>query len=213
MNLPEEKEKMRIEMREKIAGMPAGKRRAEEQSLLDNLCSLPEWKDSGDLLIFLSMPEEIQTFRIIFRAVRLAKKIWAPRMDRDRIEFRRVIIPETDIAAPGNPEDFYRKLGLELHPYGIWEPSLESGLYRRGKLDRALVLSPGLAFDGNGNRLGHGRGYYDRWFREHIDEIRAGHIRTAGIGYSLQLVEQVPHTENDIPLHLVLAGKGLISAG
>ena len=67
--------------------------------------------------------------------------------------------------------------------FGILEPAGE-------EKDRittpGFMLVPGLAFDKNGNRLGYGGGFYDKYLASHEEII------TAALGYDFQIVEKVP---------------------
>ena len=63
----------------------------------------------------------------------------------------------------------------------------------------AAVLVPGLAFDRFGNRLGRGRGYYDRFLRRLSDDVL-----TIGLTFDEMLREQIPHDENDYPVKMVV---------
>lgn len=81
--------------------------------------------------------------------------------------------------------------------FGVPEPPEKSRNDTLPQLDLALV--PGLAFDKNGNRLGWGKGYYDRF-------LAALNPRplTIGIGYDFQVLENIPVTANDEKLdHIV----------
>lgn len=67
----------------------------------------------------------------------------------------------------------------------------------------ALVLVPGVAFDRQGNRMGYGKGYYDRFFEE-----KSGCVK-AGVAYELQVVDQLPTKENDLPMEYLVTEKGV----
>ena len=62
-----------------------------------------------------------------------------------------------------------------------------------------VVLVPGLAFDLFGNRLGRGRGYYDRFLRR----LPAGTL-TIGLVFDAMIRDQIPCNENDYPVKLVI---------
>lgn len=66
-----------------------------------------------------------------------------------------------------------------------------------------LVLVPGLAFDRKGNRLGFGKGFYDRVL-PHLKKS----CLVVGLGYSFQLVDQVPVGTHDAPVKFVLCENG-----
>ena len=69
-----------------------------------------------------------------------------------------------------------------------------------------LILTPLLAFDAHGGRLGQGGGYYDRTFQILPDAIRVG------FAYAGQRVEDVPVEGHDIRLHGVLTETGYTAA-
>ena len=68
-------------------------------------------------------------------------------------------------------------------------------LARAGKM---LVAAPGLAFDRSGNRLGRGKGYYDRF----LSRARAAGapLVVIAVCFSEQVVDAVPHAETDQPV-------------
>mgnify|MGYP006190825709 CR=1 FL=1 len=65
-----------------------------------------------------------------------------------------------------------------------------------------LILTPLLAFDARGGRLGQGGGHYDRTFAALPDAIRVG------LAYAGQQIEALPFEPHDIPLHGVLTETG-----
>jgi 5-formyltetrahydrofolate cyclo-ligase len=62
---------------------------------------------------------------------------------------------------------------------------------------------PGVAFDRNGNRIGRGKGYYDRL----LEQTRA---ITVGVGYGFQLIEDIPAEPHDIAVDYVITEHGVI---
>lgn len=74
-------------------------------------------------------------------------------------------------------------------------------------LDPTLMLMPLAAFDGQGNRIGYGAGYYDRA----IARLREKGIqpRLIGIAFDCQQVEAVPFETHDVPLDAILTETGL----
>ena len=63
-----------------------------------------------------------------------------------------------------------------------------------------MIVVPGVAFDRQGNRLGRGRGYYDKILKE----TRAA--KKVGICFDFQFVEEVPVDELDVRMDLVVHG-------
>ena len=71
-----------------------------------------------------------------------------------------------------------------------------------------VVVSPGLAFDRRGHRLGYGGGYYDRY----LARLHA-HASRVGIGFAVQLLDEVPAEETDQPVDVVVTDRGVIRVG
>ena len=93
----------------------------------------------------------------------------------------------------------------ELEPTGnlrILEPKLavqQDGSRQVLPEQIDVVLVPGLAFDPLGNRLGRGRGYYDRFLRR----LPAGAL-TIGLALDTMIRNQIPYGENDYPVKMVV---------
>jgi len=58
-----------------------------------------------------------------------------------------------------------------------------------------FVVVPGLAFDLKGNRLGRGKGYYDRFLKRLRNDAS-----TCGVAFDCQLLDEVPHGPSDFRL-------------
>lgn len=81
--------------------------------------------------------------------------------------------------------------------YGIAEPQGEC-FTAYETIDLAVV--PGVAFDANGNRLGRGKGYYDRFF--HSEALRG--VYKIGLCFDFQKVPQLPSSPWDVPMDEVI---------
>jgi len=90
-------------------------------------------------------------------------------------------------------------------PFGTTEPGPGAAL-----VTPALVITPLLAVDRAGYRLGYGAGYYDRTLRL---LRRSGAVEVVGVGFAAQLVEHVPHDDGDERLDWVITEQGIIRAG
>ena len=93
--------------------------------------------------------------------------------------------------------------GLKEGPFGIWEPDATHGVTNPQDID--LVLVPGLAFDIKGNRLGHGKGYYDRF----LEKCRPQAF-FMGIAHSFQVFDSIPSEAYDKRVHGLLTEKGFL---
>ena len=74
-------------------------------------------------------------------------------------------------------------------------------------LDPELILVPLLAYDRFHNRLGYGKGYYDRFLEEYIG--RNKNILTIGLAFSFQKYKKIPVSKFDIKLDYILTEKGI----
>lgn len=92
--------------------------------------------------------------------------------------------------------------GLVKKAFGILEPQDNLGAIDIHEID--LVLVPGVAFDKYGNRLGHGKGYYDRF----LSKCSVNTI-FIGICYSFQLLESIPFSSHDVKVHYIITESSL----
>lgn len=94
--------------------------------------------------------------------------------------------------------------GMTANPYegndkmhrgkvGIPEPTTPP---YEGEID--LIIVPAVAFDKQGNRLGRGGGYYDRFLK------KQSHATFIGVGYDFQLVDEVPVRQHDQKMHRII---------
>lgn len=141
------------------------------------------------IMAFHPFGDELDILPFVEEARRRGQEIWLP-----------LTIPSERRLVP------YRYDGpqmLKQGTYGIWEPDPDvAEAADLSKLDAVLV--PGVVFDRHGGRVGYGGGYYDRFL--------AGLSRKpylVGICFSMQVVEQVPIEQHDIPLDALVTEKGL----
>jgi 5-formyltetrahydrofolate cyclo-ligase len=145
--------------------------------------------------LFLNMPGEIDTSLILKDIFHKQKKCFVPICSKDSMEMVELC----------SWDDF---LGLKKNTWGIPEPlaneKRSNALDGRG-LD--LIIMPGLAFDLDGNRIGYGKGYYDRYLKRsfaHADQHNLVPPVTIAIALSDQICEQVPTDPNDVkPMHII----------
>lgn len=94
---------------------------------------------------------------------------------------------------------------IEPGTYGIPEPgNLAGENFNLHSGDKAIVIIPGLAFDLNGNRLGRGKGYYDRF----LSRSGMENCVRVGVCWSLQIVESIQAKPHDIPVDWICHENG-----
>lgn len=142
-----------------------------------------------DFLCFASYGSEISTWDILEEAIRLGKKVYVPKVTREReAEMSFYRIASTEELARG-----YR---------GIPEPAGDTCeyVYMPERTERTLMLMPGAAFDRFRNRIGYGGGFYDRF----LADKELLQLRTIAVGYQCQLLEELPATGTDITPYQVI---------
>ncbi len=88
---------------------------------------------------------------------------------------------------------------LQQGDFGIWEPNKNEKYV--GNID--IVLVPGVAFDRRKNRLGRGKGFYDRF-------LKTTNAEKWGVGYDCQLLDFIPTDDFDVSLDKILTTNNLI---
>jgi 5-formyltetrahydrofolate cyclo-ligase len=137
--------------------------------------------------LYYPILNEVQTFRILESSLLLAKTVCLPAVVEQKILFYRY-----------NPT-----LGLKIGKYNIMEPT-PTNSETNNQLD--MIVIPGVVFDSAGNRIGYGKGYYDR-FINLMTEYRPV---IAGLGYSFQVhPEEISAFEHDVKLDILITEKGV----
>jgi 5-formyltetrahydrofolate cyclo-ligase len=174
------KAEMRAAMKRSLSGIDAADLAVRSAMVAQRLALTEAWSRADTVLCFLSMPHEMDTAAVISGAHARGKTVAVPCIQGDDIRF--VILPP---AAGRLPLDAW---GIPV-PDPAWLPL---DLTRAAFL---LVAVPGLAFDRQGNRLGRGKGYYDRFLAG--ARRTAGNLTALGVCLSEQLVDVVPHGDRD----------------
>ena len=117
-----------------------------------------------------------------------------PLLTRLAAQGARIVLPRVE----GGGEMTFRDASpktLEKGPFGLTQPSAGAEIVRPN-----LVLTPLLAFDARGRRLGYGKGHYDRA----VTQLRAtGRVFYLGLAYAQQQVDAVPVERHDLLLDWV----------
>jgi len=118
----------------------------------------------------------------------------APLLSRLAGQGARIVLPRVEADGAMTFRDAAAAT-LEKGPFGLTQPSAMAEIVRPN-----LVLTPLLAFDLRGRRLGYGKGYYDRA----VTQLRAtGRVFYLGIAYAQQQVDAVPVEKHDLLLDWV----------
>ena len=153
----------------------------------------PDWSLCSELFLFLSMDSEIDTEPVIEKSLDEKKKVFVPRIEAGNIVFCPILSPP---------------LSWRKGPFGLREPETPAYIPSPSKKKSLLILAPGLAFDREGNRLGRGKGYYDRF----LAGLDAANIPYTALGFCMdfQVLDEVPAGNHDKKMTGILTGKELI---
>lgn len=191
--LNQRKDELRDKMKVVRNGISDESRVEQNKTLFDMITQTELYQNAKWILSYVSFNSEVDTKELLKRALKDGKKVYVPKIANERMNFFRL-------------EDFGE---LSMNSMGILEPdgdpakSFPYDLHL--SLDRAeecVFFVPGLAFDKDCNRIGFGKGYYDKYLARFHKKM------TVGLAFSEQIVDQVPSNEKDVALDLVVTPTG-----
>lgn len=142
----------------------------------------PLLKDAKTIVAYYSLPDEVDTHDFINSLLADGKTVYLPKVvSNETIVLCRYIGAES----------------LSQGAFGIMEP-VGSPMSDDEVID--VVLVPGMAFDADGNRLGRGKGYYDRF----LSSLNPPHPLLVGVCFDFQKVDMVPTEPTDFKVDVVV---------
>ena len=182
MKILEQKNFLRNEMRKKRASISKEEREAASHKIITRLLENEIYKKSKTIMAYASMPEEIQLKELFDNAFANEKTVAIP-LIIGRGTMRPVFLPTMQ--------------DLEVGDFGIMTVRQEKRKYvELEEID--CIIVPGAAFDRNGNRLGLGGGYYDRFLK------RAENIKRIALAFEFQITEKIPNEEHDEKVDIII---------
>ena len=131
------------------------------------------------VLLYWSMADEVQTHAFVERWYK-EKTLLLPCVQGDDLVLRQYTGPECLVAG---------------EQFGIGEPT---GSVWNDLNAVELIVVPGVAFDHQGNRMGRGRGFYDRLLKSTPRAVKLG------VAYGFQMLDTIPMEAFDVPMNLVI---------
>ena len=150
-----------------------------EQSahILAKLECHPDFVHADRVMLYSALPDEVQTQAFL-----------------EKWHLRKTIILPTVVGDDIIPVEYGKDTAFAVGDFNILEP--QNTPYT-GDFD--LIIVPGVAFDRQGNRIGRGKGYYDRFLKQHLS------VKRIGICFDFQLVDEVPTEPFDIRMDEVIS--------
>ncbi len=153
-------------------------------NIFNQLEGIQAFDDAKYVLAYYSFPGEVFTHHFIEKHAK-DKTIILPVVQKDNLVLK----------------EFKGIEAMKRSAYGILEPTGDE-FTDFSKIDLAIV--PGMGFDRNLNRLGRGKGYYDKLLSQ-IDTF------LIGVCFSFQLQEKIPIESHDLPMNCVISQNQIIN--
>ena len=186
------KQELRKRIRSAMKNLSIEDINAQSQSVWKSVFELPIYQSAKSVGLFLSMPKgEINTDLILQNCVREGKDIYVPEVGKNfelcDMELRKVILNPSESTADSIDDLFHKK--WPTNKWNIPEPPSDMPTINAKPGDIDLMIVPGLAFDRTRNRLGQGKGYYDRFIEKMTKD--GNPLPLVAVALKPQLVEDV----------------------
>jgi len=158
----------------------------EKSSIIEDKIFAMEIIARADVVMaYFSMPSEVNTHGMIERLLSMGKKVALPKSMTNTCELEISLISSLADLKPG--------------PYGIMEPD-EQKVIPIDFREVDIVIVPGVAFDRFGHRIGHGKGYYDRF----LAKLTESQLKI-GLCFDFQLYDRLCVEDFDISVDCVIS--------
>lgn len=152
---------------------------SEKDYLIFNLITqLDEFINCSDVLVYYSINDEVDTLRLIKYCLSNSKRVFIPRCS-DKMDFYLI----------DNLNE------LEIGKFKIMESKSFINNYHN-----SVCITPGICFDYKFYRIGYGKGYYDKFFKNYNG-------KKIGLCYESCLIDDCFHDTHDIPVDIVITEK------
>jgi 5-formyltetrahydrofolate cyclo-ligase len=184
-----DKERLRVRLQKSLLEMSEEERSEKSLKACKNLVSTPQFQRASTVMMYLSLPHEVDTTEAVLYSWQQGKTVVMPKVSWQQRHMIPVKINslETGFSTEAS--------GLRNPITGVPMPIEE--------ID--LVVAPALGFDKEGNRLGRGGAFYDRFFAN--EQLAASRC---GFAFAEQLVDSVPVEERDEPVDFLVTDKEVL---
>ena len=156
-------------------------------AIMDKITSLDIYKHSKVVFIYMDFKNEVMTSNLIKRMLS---------------EKKRVAIPYTDsINTVLIPSEITKESDLKQNSFGYYEPK---SILPVNIEEIDLVIVPGVVFDKNLNRIGFGKGYYDKI----LNRLKPSAKKVA-LAHDFQVLEDIPAEEHDVKMDMIITEKNI----
>lgn len=174
------KSEVRKRVKAAVAQIPSSEREIRSAGIWKQVESDTSFRSARTVLAYYSIAGEPDTHSVLEKWHSMGKRVALP-----------VVVGEYLILKEYDPRKMVQGA------FNIMEPSVDAGQINPSEIDFAVI--PGVAFDAAGNRLGHGKGYYDRLLPE-LSCVKCG------VAFAEAVVDELPCEAWDCPMDLVIRG-------
>ncbi len=175
----DEKKALRKEVRAAKQAVPLEEKIARSRGIFEQVEALPQFAQAHTILLYWSMDDEVATHAFVEKWYR-DKVLLLPCVEGDDLVLRRYTGADCMQAGP---------------QFGIGEPT---GPVFDQTEEIEMIVVPGVAFDRQCNRMGRGRGFYDRLLKSTPNAFKVG------VAFRFQLFDTIPVEAFDVPMNCVI---------
>ena len=174
----EDKRSIRQEVRRRVKAMDEGQKRQESDAIFSSIESTALFGEVSCIALFVAMWDEVPTMEVLERWRMMGKRVVVPRVEEDIMRYYD-----------------YHPDRMSEGAFGIMEPMGEKEVDAQ---DIELMIVPARAFTPDGDRLGRGGGFYDKYM-----SLAGFHAVTYGVAFGCQIFDSLPTDPHDIPVDKV----------
>lgn len=184
MSFDIDKTTLRKQMKQQRNALTSEQRESAAIGCLRQVMDLSGYNQIRWIYCYMSYLSELDTRNMIQTFLKDGKRVAVPKVQGDEMEFYEISsLSDCVSGAFGIPE-----------PLGEGAPVTEEG----------WILMPGLAFDGQGNRLGYGGGFYDKYLEKHENLMKIA------LAYDFQVISHVSAEIYDKPVDYIVTPERVI---
>ena len=176
-------------LRDRLATIDPKTRHERSMAACSLVASTREFVQARVIMLYLSMPDEVDTAPLALRSWQAGKTVVVPKVSWDQRRMLPVEISSLSAGITSTRPGMREPIGGKPIPLDMID----------------LVIVPGLGFSVGGHRIGRGMGFYDR-FLSQADFIG----RSSGLGFDLQLLESLPVLDHDVPLSMLVTDRQIV---
>lgn len=158
--------------------------------IMNKLAALEEYKHSKTIFVYMSFGNEVNTLEFIKQMLLSNKRVVVSYTDS-----KNTVLILSEIKSL---ED-----DLERNKFGYLEPVFEKIInVEPEEID--LIIAPGVVFDKSLNRIGYGKGYYDR-----ILSVKREDAKVVAVAYDFQVLDNIPAEEHDVKMDMIVTEESI----